>query len=98
MGGTLRQQYGLDAFTSPTVLPGHIAPCRLSSLPAIDHNSLIRGGRGSPSVPSFPPRSESGPPLGTRDERLFKWLLTRFERVFFVAGNHEPYANTLVRD
>lgn len=35
----------------------------------------------------------------TRDERLFTWLeeqLRRFERVFFVSGNHEPYVATLV--
>jgi UDP-2,3-diacylglucosamine pyrophosphatase LpxH len=35
----------------------------------------------------------------TRDERLFIWLelqLTRFERVFFISGNHEPYVGTLV--
>jgi len=34
----------------------------------------------------------------TRDERLFQWLeiqLSRFERVFMVAGNHEPYVSTL---
>ncbi|KAJ3520748.1 hypothetical protein NMY22_g12610 [Coprinellus aureogranulatus] len=34
----------------------------------------------------------------TRDVRLFTWLeaqLARFERVFFVSGNHEPYANPL---
>lgn len=36
----------------------------------------------------------------TRDERLFQWLevqLSRFKRVFMVAGNHEPYASDLVR-
>lgn len=35
----------------------------------------------------------------TRDDRLFEWInlqLTRFERVFFVPGNHEPYGTTLV--
>lgn len=37
----------------------------------------------------------------TRDERLFEWLelqLSRFERVFFVIGNHEPRFLTLVSD
>lgn len=35
----------------------------------------------------------------TRDDRLFDWLdiqLARFERVFFVPGNHEPYGSSLV--
>jgi len=35
----------------------------------------------------------------TRDERLFEWLelqLSRFERVFFVIGNHGPRLLTLV--
>ncbi|RDB21730.1 hypothetical protein Hypma_010882 [Hypsizygus marmoreus] len=34
----------------------------------------------------------------TRDVRLFEWLeiqLSRFRRVFFIAGNHEPYGSTL---
>ncbi|EAU92485.1 Ser/Thr protein phosphatase superfamily protein [Coprinopsis cinerea okayama7 len=34
----------------------------------------------------------------TRDDRLFDWLetqLSRFKRVFFVLGNHEPYVSTL---
>ncbi|KAG8996887.1 hypothetical protein FRB94_007986 [Tulasnella sp. JGI-2019a] len=34
----------------------------------------------------------------TRDPRLFTWLeaqLAIFERVFFVAGNHEPYGSTM---
>jgi hypothetical protein len=37
----------------------------------------------------------------TRDERLFAWLelqLSRFERVFFVIGNHEPRLLTLASD
>ncbi|EFI28188.1 hypothetical protein CC1G_14215 [Coprinopsis cinerea okayama7 len=37
----------------------------------------------------------------TRDERLFVWLefqLTRFERVFFVSGNHEPFIRTLAEN
>jgi len=34
----------------------------------------------------------------TKDDGLFEWLdlqLMRFRRVFFVAGNHEPYGSTL---
>ncbi|KZT67410.1 Ser/Thr protein phosphatase superfamily protein [Daedalea quercina L-15889] len=34
----------------------------------------------------------------TRDERMFRWLevqLSRFKRIFFIAGNHEPYMSTL---
>jgi len=37
----------------------------------------------------------------TRDERLFEWLelqLSRFERVFFVIGNHGPRLLTSVSD
>jgi hypothetical protein len=34
-----------------------------------------------------------------QDDRLSQWLevqLSRFRRVFFVPGNHEPYFSTLV--
>jgi len=50
----------------------------------------------------FPASAENLALLGdigwTRDERLFLWLevqLSRFKRVFFVSGNHEPFITTL---
>ncbi|KZO94542.1 hypothetical protein CALVIDRAFT_484284 [Calocera viscosa TUFC12733] len=36
----------------------------------------------------------------TKDDELFEWFdlqLTRFKRVFYLAGNHEPYGWSLVR-
>ncbi|KAH0579970.1 hypothetical protein H2248_002790 [Termitomyces sp. 'cryptogamus'] len=35
----------------------------------------------------------------TIDDRLFEWLesqLKRFETIFFVSGNHEPYRSSLI--
>jgi len=50
----------------------------------------------------FPVEAEDLALLGdignTKDEELFEWLdlqLTRFQRVFYLAGNHEPYGWSL---
>jgi hypothetical protein len=65
----------------------------------------VERGSTSPYAFDFPVTALNLALLGdigwTRDERLFEWLelqLSRFERVFFVIGNHEPRLLTLVSD
>lgn len=70
------------------------------------HLEIERGageeGDGGLYVFDFPVTGDALALLGdigtTHDPRLFDWLriqLQRFERVFYVAGNHEPYWSTL---
>ncbi|KAF9467549.1 Ser/Thr protein phosphatase superfamily protein [Collybia nuda] len=52
------------------------------------------------SKPSAPTLALLGDIGWTRNDRLFEWLksqLTRFQRVLYVLGNHEPYGSTLAQ-
>ncbi|KIM48703.1 hypothetical protein M413DRAFT_84237 [Hebeloma cylindrosporum] len=62
----------------------------------------VERGSTPPYIFDFPVAAPNLALLGdigwTRDDRLFEWLelqLSRFERVFFVIGNHEPRLLTL---